>query len=125
MVGVITDTWLSEIAKSMNNESFITPSYLAVGTSASILTTDTVLSSEIGTRNALTGARTGNAVTYTAIRSGAALVNPTTGDTLAVSGLMSASTNGYLLTGATHAGILQTTNFDVEFVYTITTTRNT
>jgi len=123
MVGFINDYQLEQNAKALNGESFEIPDYLAVGTSLNILASDTVLEGEIGSRVLLTGARTSNAVSFSAIRTGAVLVSAT-GDTLRASALMTASTGGFINTSATHSGILQTTNFDVEFVYTLTYIRN-
>jgi lactate dehydrogenase-like 2-hydroxyacid dehydrogenase len=124
MVGFINDYQLEQNAKALNGESFSNPAYLTVGTVASIAASDTVLTGEIGPRISLTGARTINAVAFSAIRTGASLVNPAMGDTLNASALMTAATGGYVNTAATHAGILQTTNFDVEFVYTLSYIRN-
>ncbi|GAF76467.1 unnamed protein product [marine sediment metagenome] len=122
----ITDTFLEEITKSINNESYVFPAYLAVASTqvTAIETNATVLSGEFGDRDLLTGSRVTNVVNLSAINSGATITNPD-GTNIGSSGLMSVITSGVLLTGVTHSGITQTTNFDIKFEYKITTNRQT
>jgi len=120
-----TDNQLIEGAKALAGESYSTASYLAVATTevANILVTDTALAGEIGTREALDITRTSNSVDFTAIRSGADVIDTSNGDDIKSSGTMTASSGGILLSGATHGGITQTTNFDLEFIYQQTVDR--
>lgn len=121
----ITDTFLEEMAKAVNGESFTVPTYLAVATTqvTSISTEDTSLSGEIGTRGPLTGSRTDNVTTLSVVRSGTLVIDTTNGDDIRSSGLFDASSNGNFFTGVVHGGITQTTNFDIDFVYQLTTSR--
>jgi hypothetical protein len=122
---VVVNNMLNEVAKAINNESFVIPSHLAVGTGtvSSFLTTDTSVYGEIGTREEFSGSRIDNTITLTGVRSGTDVADTTNGDTLTNSGIYSASSGGTFLTGATHSGIIQTTNFDLEFIYTYTIER--
>ena len=121
----ITDVDLIERTKAYNGESFTIPSHLAVATTVvtNIDTTDTSLSGEIGTRLELTGSRTNNVISLSAVRSGSIVQDGTNGDSIKSSGILSALTDGNLHAGVVHGGITQTTNFDIEFVYQITTGR--
>lgn len=120
----ITDTTLNEVAKAIANESFLVPNYLATGTTivTSINTTDTSLSGETGDRIALTGSRTNNEIEFTATRSASDVVDTTNGDAIKSSGLHNtdtAATSDPLLFGVVHAGITQSTDYDLEFIYTV------
>lgn len=121
----IVDTFLNEQAKAINGESFVVPTHLAVATTVvtAIATTDTDLSGEIGTREALSGSRVDNVTSLSAVRSGADVQDTANGDEIKSSGIFSAITSGELLSGVVHGGITQTTNFDIEFVYDITVNR--
>lgn len=121
-MGTITDGFLTNIAKAMNNESFQIPDYLGVATDvvASIGTTDSTLSGEIGSRIEFSGSRSNNIVTLTAIRSSVSVIDQENGDTLNTSGAFGDSTGDTLFAGVIHNGITQTTNFDIEFQYEIT-----
>lgn len=113
----LTDNFLIEVAKSLNSESYEVPGYLAVGTTevVSIETADTTLSGEIGDREALTNARSDKTITFTAIRSGADVIDTTLGDSLESSGFLTEATDGIFLWGIPHSGITQTTSFDLEW----------
>lgn len=123
---MITDLWLTEVAKSQNAESYVVPGYYAVATTvvSSILSTDTALAGEIGSRVALTKSRASSTVTYTATRSAASVVNTSTGDVLASIGMLNAATGGTFLQGVVIGGVTQTTNFDIEMITTLTPTRS-
>lgn len=113
----LTDNFLVEMAKALAEESYTVPSHLAFATTevASIATTDTALSGEIGTREALSKSRSDKSITFTAMRSGTDVIDTTNGDELESSGFLNASTNGTFLWGITHPGITQTTVFDLEW----------
>lgn len=121
----VVDTMLNEVAKSINGESFIIPSHLAVAstTVSAIATTDTSLSGEIGTRVELEGSRTSNVISFSGLRSGTDVVDTTNGDSIKSSGIFDQVTSGELLIGVVHGGITQTTNFDIDFVYEVTVNR--
>lgn len=121
---MITDTFLEEMAKAIKEESYVVPAYQAVGTSGVdvIAASDTQLSGEIGTRDILTSDRTQNQIEYSAIRSGASVVDTLNGDDLRSTGLFNTntqSTSDELLQGIAMNGVTQTTNFDVEFITNI------
>ena len=123
----ITDTWLEETAKALNAESYSTPAYMAYGTTvvSSIQTTDTEIQGEIGDRDALTAVRDINRIEFSAIRSAAALANPTDGDDLKSIGMLTQITDGLLESAIAINGVLQTTNFDVETIFDIRVSRRT
>lgn len=120
----VTDTFLNELAKHINDEASNMPNYLAVGTTevTNIATTDTAIAGEIGTRVLLTKFRANNEIETSAIRSAAVVENTVDGDALNSAGLFNTitqSTTDLLLTGIAVNGVLQTTNFDVEYITTI------
>ncbi len=117
----ITDNYLYEITKAANNESYVIPSYQAVGTSevASISTSATALDGEIGSRTSGTLSRSLNELTFSSTRTTADVVSTATGDTLKSTGVFSAATASTFLFGVPISGITQTTNFDIEFVTTL------
>ncbi len=107
-----------EDAKASSGESFTTIAYLGVGTTevAAILATDTSLSGEVGTRIVASKSRSDRTSSFSAIRSGANVINTSTGDLLESSGWLSALTSGDLHIAISHTGLLQQTSFDLEFV---------
>lgn len=115
---MITNTFLNTICAAINDETFMTPSYLAVATTvvSAILSTDSALSGEIGSRESMTGTRVNNIVTYDAIRSGVDVINTQTGDVLTSFGLFPLSTGPNLLSGVVVSGVTHTTNFDIEII---------
>jgi len=120
----VTDTFLEEIAKAMNSESYVIPAYQAVGTSGVLViaASDTALSSEIGSRVSLSTTRTLNEIEFSGIRSGAVVIDTTNGDDIRSTGMFNTateSTSDKLLQGIATNGITQTTNFDVEFITNI------
>ena len=117
----ISDRFLEEHAKAMNGETFIIPSYLAVGSADvdSISNAATTLSDEIGTRVAMTGSRTDNTLKISAIRSGTAVIDTVNGDDITQSGAHGTLAGSDLLVSAIHNGVTQTTNFDLETEYTL------
>lgn len=120
-MATITDSLLNNIAKAMNGETFKIFDYLSVATTevTAIDTTSTSLDGEIGTRIGTSYSRTDNTVTVTALRSGVDVIDTVNGDILYTSGLNGDLTDE-LLTGTIHAGVTQTTDYDIQFEYTFT-----
>jgi hypothetical protein len=117
---VVLNNFLNEIAKSINNESYVYPSHLAVGTEVlSIDVEDTSLAGEIGDGLELTGSRSNNTLEFVALRLSTDVVDTTNGDDLKGFGIFSADTGGTIFIENDIAGILQTTNFDFEITETI------
>jgi hypothetical protein len=114
---MITDTFLTQVAKAINSESYTVPNYLAVGTGAvtSIGTTDTALTTEIGLRSAVTGSRANSQVLFSGIRSSTVVVNTTSGDVITNAGLLNGTSTGTLMVGEVISGLTQTTAFDVQW----------
>ena len=122
---MIKDAYLVEIAKGMNSESYVTPSHLLISTDE--LTPDAttqVISGEIGTRETTSNSRDGSTMTLEVTRSSASVIDTVNGDDINTVGLSSALTSGTTLTQDTVTGILQTTDFDVQFIYNITPRRS-
>ncbi len=117
---MIYDTWLVELAKSINSESFVVPAYIAAASTAPTVLdpSTTVVTGEIGTRVSLTGVRGENEVVYTGVRTGASITNPT-GDEIKLISMAASLINGTILDGIIIGGLVQTTAFDVEFLNTI------
>jgi hypothetical protein len=121
---MITNYFLTETAKALNGESFVIPGYLAVGTTdvTQILSTDTSIPGETGTRDIINKSRTGSAVTFSG-------VNPASGITAATGiavesvGLFNPSSSGTLMIGASFSGLIQTTSFDLEVITQLTVSR--
>jgi hypothetical protein len=113
---MITDSFLNNVASAITDNTFVTPSYLSVGTTVStgILTTDTILVGEIGTRILLTKTVSGRQASYSATRTPANVITTATGDNLQTVGLNTAVTSGYLMQGIVIGGITHTTNFNFE-----------
>lgn len=120
----VTDNMLEELAKVYSSESYTIPAYLAVGTGLSItsaiLTTQTELDDEIGDRNTLTISRDTNVLSFETIRSSVDVVNTAIGDVLTNVGLLSSTSGGTLHTINVLPSLTQTTNFDIEFLTSIT-----
>lgn len=114
---MITDYQLTEMAKALNNEADTVSNYLAVGTGSlsSFDATQTSVTGEVGSRILLTKARSGNIVTFSATRSGASVINTSTGDSITNAGTFNGASSGTVLIGEIINGVTQTTNFDVEF----------
>lgn len=114
---MITDTFLTQVAKAINSESYTVPNYLAVGTGTvtSVGTTDTALTGEIGTRASVTGSRANAQVLFSGIRSSTAVLNTTNGDAITNAGLLNGTSAGTLMIGEVISGLTQTTAFDVQF----------
>jgi len=122
---MITDTFLQEVAKHINGETGTIPSHLAVATGSvtEINPTDTALTGEIRTRESLSSVRTVNDVSFTAISSGADVVDTSNGDAITNAGIFNASSGVSLFEGVVLTGITQTTNFDIEYDFTVQTRR--
>jgi len=118
---VLTDTFITKRAESLDGVAVTIPAYLAVATTeiASIATSATELEGEVGTRGALSRSRSGFTVSYSAVRSGAVVIDTANGDSLNSSGLFDSLTNGDFEAGVTHTGILQQTSYDLEFNYDV------
>ena len=119
----VTNTWLENMAKVLNAESYNIPTFNIVATTnvASIDITDTTLSGIIGTGVDFDSARVSNITSFTAIRSGTDVITGT-GDTLKSAGMSTANLSGSLMAGVV-IDELQTTAFDLEFVWDITANR--
>jgi len=121
---MITDLFLNEVAKALNNESYVVCNYITYGTDIlSALSSDTSLSGETGTRSLVTRARTANVINHNHLKTGSIITNPT-GIELQSLALFDALTVGTLLTEAPIApSIIQTTTFDIEIDWGITINR--
>lgn len=112
---MINDKFTQAIAKALNGESFGTPAYLTVGTSTLTLTPSlTSITGELTPRIATTSSRTDSQVTWTAVRSGTAVQQTATGDTLQVVAWLTAAASGDVHEAVSLPSLLQTTNFDIE-----------
>lgn len=119
---MITNNYLTEIAKAMASESYVVPTYMAFG--STVLTPNaasTSLTGEQDARTALTDSRSSNVVTFSGIRTGA-LVSGSS-DTLNSIAMFSASTGGTMLSENSLASIIHTTAFDVAVDFQITVSR--
>lgn len=124
---MINNRFLEECAKAFNGDSFITPSKFLVSTTtesinAAIVATDLI--GEIGTRGNLTSSASSNVVTYNYLRSGATVENTSTGDNLKTIALVTQATAGPVMTALNVSGLLQTTNFDIDFDWAVRFVRN-
>lgn len=119
---MITDLWLTEVAKSIAGDSYVYPVYLAFG-SDNITESEahTTLTGEIGARVVLSDSRASSVVTYEGTRTGA--VETSSGHIIAAVGLLSASVLGTLLSEHAFASVLHTTAFDLQVTVTTTVTR--
>lgn len=119
----VTDTHLENLAKAMNNETYTYPAYVAVSTSdTDISATDTTLSQEQGTRDVFLADRDVETVSLSAIRSGTQ-VTQYGGETLVSGAAFSASSSGDMHFVFTVPSITQTTNFDIQFDFDVTYSR--
>ena len=121
---MINDNFLNEIAKAINSESYVVPSYITFGTSViSAAVTDTVLSGETGTRISATKTRSNNVITHNALKTGSTITS-STGTVIYSSAMFSALTSGTLMTEIPiSAGITHTTAFDIEVDWYVTIDR--
>jgi hypothetical protein len=121
---MITNYYLTETAKALNGESFVIPAYLAVGTTdvAQILSTDTTIPGETGTRDSVTKSRSGSSITFTGINP-ASSITVATGIPVESLGLFNPSSAGTLMIGASFSGLIQTTSFDLEVITQLTVSR--
>lgn len=112
---VATQTFLNTMAAALAQETYVVPAYLAFGTSSiSPSLTDTAIDGEVGDRSSLSNpSREDNEVTYTALRLAGDVVG-SSGDNIKSLGLLTAATDGDLLTLRSLPGILQTTSFDID-----------
>lgn len=123
---MINDRFLEECAKAFNGSSFILPSKFLVSTSTEVISaviTGTSFTGEIGTRANITSSVDENAVTYNFLRSGATVIKAG-GDNLKTIALATATTGGDIMTALNISGLLQTTNFDVDFDWVVRFVRN-
>ena len=121
----ITDIFEIEVAKAIAGESASMPSHTGVSSDAvAVLTTDTSLSNEMGTREAVTTARTDNTIQFTSIRSSVDVIDTVSGDPIRQVGIFNTATqpNG-LLAGTTVDGVTQTTSFDLEIIFDLEVVR--
>lgn len=121
---MITDTQLIQLAKALNNESYTIASHLAVTTDTDFTAdaTSTDIGTELGGRIATTNSRINTTTSYSAVRSGAIVVEPT-GDVLTGVGLFSNSSGGDLEVTIPLPSLSHTTGFDIEFDFDITVSR--
>lgn len=120
---MITNNFLNEIAKALNNESYTIPGYLAFGSSVIVPNAaSTDLSGEFGSRYPLSNSRASNIVTFDGIRVGANVAS-SSGEYLNSVGSLSSSSGGVLFTENLLSSILHTTAFDVAVVIEVTVSR--
>jgi len=119
----VTDSWNIERAKAINSESYSIPTHNIFATTpvATIDTGATSLGGTIGTGVEFDSSRVTNVTSFTAIRSGTDVISAT-GDTLRSVGMATADASGTLLAGIA-LDELQTTAFDLEFAWDITSSR--
>ena len=120
---MITDTFLSELAKDLNGESALVPSWLAFGSDVIVPNAgSTDLAGDYTERFALTGSRSSNSVTVSGIRLATDVLS-SSGDVLNAAALFSASSGPTLLAETTLSSILQTSAYDIEIDWKITFSR--
>lgn len=121
MAQVITDLFLDEMAKALNKETYDTPNYLVLGSSeaTSLSNSQPTVEGEYPTRIELSGSRTDNELIYSALRQGVAVTGAE--DALVTSGLtVSGVTDDTdLMAAIIHNGVTQTSNFDIEWQWTL------
>ena len=119
---MIFDSYLKEVAKALNGESYSVVANGLVSTDeVSVSPGTTVIPGEAGSRFSLNRSRIGNVVSFEGIRSGAA-VTSSEGDVLkAFSSVVSSAvgSTGDLGWGFVLPNLVQTTNFDLSFVSSI------
>ncbi len=121
---MLTDTFLEEVAKFLNNESATVVSHLTFSSDAITPdATDTSVSGELGTRISVSNSRSSSVptVTFTGTRSGA--VASSSGDFVNLAALFTASSGGNLMAEAIVPSVLHTTDFDLEVDWSITAAR--
>jgi hypothetical protein len=122
---MINNKFIENCAKAFNNESFNIPTKFLVSTDNITVTgnlIDTDLTGEVGTRKDLTFSRASNIVTYNCLRSGANVINTSLGDNLKVIALMTSASE--VMTAVNVSGLLQTTDYDIDFDWQIRFIRN-
>ncbi len=116
----ILNNQIYEVAKSINGESHVAPTHLGfTEDELDINISDTTLPNEIGSRNTLSGSRSLNTIEFSALRLSTDVVDTVNGDDIKGIGTFDAVTSGTMLIENDVIGLLQTTNFDVEFIDTI------
>jgi len=121
---MINDNLLTNLAKGLNSESFLVPSFLARGTDViTVSATATELDGEIGDRDTLSGSREDNIVTFNGLISGANVQDTANGDNLKGLALLTAVTDGELHIELSLPGLLQTTAFDIDTDWVLTVDR--
>jgi len=119
---MITNVFLSEVAKALAGDSYVVPSYMAFGSTViTPLASATTLTGAFGARNILTDGVATNVITWSGIRSGA--LSASAGDTLNGIAFFSASVVGSLLSVNTLSSIIHTTAFDIAVDYALTVNR--
>lgn len=120
---MITNSFLSEVAKAVAGESFVTPAYFAFG--SDVITPNeasTSLSGEEGSRSSASDSRSANVVTFSGTRSGAAVAS-SDGDVLNSVGVLDTSSSGTLLSEHSLSSIVHTTRFDIVVDYELSVDR--
>lgn len=120
----LQDTYLTEAAKALNDESFLLPNYVGISNKDSTVgTTANSLTNEIGGRSSASSSRNNDTVTYEAVRSSTDVVDTTNGDTIEEIGFFDKSTGGTMLTFDDIPSIEQTIDFDVDITKNVTLER--
>jgi len=121
----LQDSYLTEAAKALNNESFLLPSHVGVSNQDSTVgVTANSLTNEIGSRSTANSSRNNDTITYEAVRQSTAVVDTTNGDTIEEIGFFNTSTGGTMLTFDDIPGIEQTIDFDVDITKNVTMERS-
>jgi len=126
---MIQDRFITEVAQAISGEAFNIPNYSAVSTdlaATDVDATDTSLQGEIGTRLTNSVIRTGNSVSYSALRSGTTdIVATSGGDLIEGFGTFVGATGDSLLTQISlETPFTHTSSFDVELITTIDIARS-
>ena len=117
---MLNDTFLEEVAADIQSK------VTHFGITETVFTpdpTDTSLGGELTGRTSMSNSRSGTAVTFTGIRSGASVIDTVNGDSWKGIGFFDASTSGDLEAAISTTGIIQTTAFDVEVKIIVTPQR--
>jgi hypothetical protein len=120
----LQDSYLTEVAKSLNNETAEFPMWLGVsnqGGSVSLLSDS--LTNEIGSRGPVNRTRTNKKITYNGTRSAVNVVDVSNGDTLREIGYFVSETGSDLQLFIDLAPVTQTTDFDVEVSFVVNVDR--
>lgn len=120
---MITDTFLTNMAKAINSESYDVVSHLAVTSDTSFeeSTSATNIGTEIGSRISTGNTRSGTTVTFNAIKTGA--LTASSGETLTGIGYFESSSGDGLHVNIALPNLNQTQGFDIEFDLEITPQR--